>query len=70
MDTRTNAPSADFNFKIIRHDDYHGDAICFSVMDADGHERHRCPSEIEAIEWLPYLAALDEDEERFPSLNQ
>jgi hypothetical protein len=20
-----------FNFKIIRHDDYHGDPICFSI---------------------------------------
>ena len=50
-----------FNFKIVRHDDYHCDAICFSIVDEDGHMRHRFPSEIEAIEWLQYLEALTED---------
>jgi hypothetical protein len=55
-----------FNFKIIRHDDYHGDPICFSIVDEDGYGRGRFPSEIEAIEWLPYLEALAEDEKRFP----
>jgi hypothetical protein len=57
-----------FNFKIIRHDDYHGDPICFSIVDEDGHGRGRFPSEAEAIEWLPYLEALAEDEERNPRL--
>jgi hypothetical protein len=34
-----------FNFKVIRHDDYHGDPICFSIVDEDGHGRGRFPSE-------------------------
>ena len=55
-----------FDFRIIRHDDYHGDAICFSIVDKNGHERSRYASEVEAIEWLPYLEALAEDEERDP----
>ena len=55
-----------FNFKITRHDDIHGDAICFSVVDEDGHSYGRYPSEIEAIEQLPYLEALAEDEKRYP----
>jgi hypothetical protein len=40
-----------FNFKIVQHNDLHGDAICFCVMDNDGYERGRFPSEIEAIDW-------------------
>jgi len=56
-----------FNFKITRHDDIHGDAICFSVVDEDGHSLGRYPSEIEAIERLPYLEALAEDESAFQS---
>jgi hypothetical protein len=52
------------DFRIIRHDDYHGDAILFSVVDEDGHELRRVPSEAEAIEWVPYLEAWAENEER------
>ena len=37
------------DFRIIRHDDYHGDAILFSVVDEDGREHNRCVSEAEAI---------------------
>jgi len=52
------------DFRIIRHDDYHGDAILFSVVDEDGHEHNRCVSEAEAIEWMAYLEAWAENEER------
>jgi hypothetical protein len=52
------------DFRIIRHDDYHGDAILFSVVDEDGREHNRCVSEAEAIEWVVYLEAWAENEER------
>ena len=52
------------DFRIIRHDDYHGDAMLFSVVDEDGHELRRVPSEAEAIEWALYLEAWVENEER------
>lgn len=52
------------DFRIIRHDDYHGDAILFSVVDEDGDEYRRCVSEAEAIEWVAYLEARAENEER------
>lgn len=54
------------DFRIIRHDDYHGDAIMFSIVDEDGHEWDRVPSEAEAIYWLSYLEASVDDEERAP----
>jgi hypothetical protein len=53
-------------FKIVQHNDLHGDAICFCVVDNDGHEHGRFPSEIEAIDWHLYLEALAEYEMRFP----
>ena len=52
------------DFRIIRHDDYHGDAMLFSVVDEDGNELRRVPSEAEAIEWALYLEAWVENEER------
>jgi hypothetical protein len=58
-----------FNFKIVQHDDLHGDAICFCVDD-DGYERGRFPSEIEAIDWRSYFEALAEDEARTQMRNE
>jgi hypothetical protein len=55
-----------FDFRITAHPDYHGDAMAFTIDDEEGHERGRFVSEAEAIEWLPYLEALAEDEERDP----
>jgi hypothetical protein len=52
------------DFRIIRHNDYHGDAMVFTVVDEEGNECHRFASEADAIDWLPYIEAMAEDEER------
>jgi hypothetical protein len=57
------------NFIIIRHDDYHGDAISFSIMDEDGHECDRVVSEAEALWAVVYFEALAEDEARAPAFS-
>jgi hypothetical protein len=52
------------DFSIKQHEDYHGDPICFSIIDEHGHEFTRYPSEEEAIDMLPVCEALAEDEQR------
>jgi hypothetical protein len=51
-----------YRFRIIRHDDYHGDAMVFSVVDEDGCEHGRFVSEADALE--PHLEAMAKAEAR------